>query len=117
MGRKQRYTTKEICDACEGTGGIKALVAQKLGCDRATVWRYAQRYKTVQRALEQADETLTDVAEAKTIQLIHSGYWPAIKYRLDTKGKDRGYTERQEVAGVKEQPIPIEIIKVREVVE
>lgn len=99
MTRKQEFTAKQICDACEGTGGIKALVARKLGCDRVTVWRYSKRYKTVRDALRQADEALTDVAEAKAYQLINAAYWPAIQYRLKTKGKDRGYTERQEITG------------------
>ena len=99
MARNQEYTAKEIIDACEGTAGIMALVAQKLGCDRSTVWRYAQRYVTVRDALRQADEAATDMAEAVAIKLIKAEYWPAIKHRLDTKGKDRGYAERTEITG------------------
>ena len=99
MTRKQEFTAKQVCDACEGTGGIMALVARKLGCDRVTVWRYAQRYKTVRDALKQADEALTDTAEEKAGELINAKYWPAIRYRLMTKGKDRGYVERQELTG------------------
>lgn len=75
------------------------MVARKLGCDRVTVWRYAKRYKTVRDALKQADEALTDTAEEKAGELIEAKYWPAIQYRLKTKGKDRGYTERHEVTG------------------
>jgi hypothetical protein len=99
MTRKQEFTAKEVCDACEGTGGIMTLVATKLGCDRTTIWRYAKRYPTVRQALRQADEAMTDVAEAKAGKLIKAEYWPAIKYRLQTKGKDRGYIERTEVTG------------------
>ena len=96
---KQEFTAKEVCDACEGTGGIMALVARKLGCDRVTVWRYSKRYATVRNALHQADEALTDTAEDEAGKLIKAQYWPAIQYRLKTKGKDRGYTERQEITG------------------
>ena len=61
-----------------------ALVAKKLGCDRSTILRYAKRYSTVRDALDQADEEATDLAESKSMQLINSEYWPAIKYRLGT---------------------------------
>lgn len=81
------------------------LVAKKLGCDRVTVWRYAQRYSTVREALDQADETVTDLAEARAVKLINADYWPAIQHRLNTKGKRRGYTERREVTGPDGGPV------------
>jgi len=93
MARPERFTVKQVCEACEGTGGILALVAKKLVCDRVTVWRYAKRYASVRQALEQADEAMTDMAEGKSLTLIQEGIWPAIRYRLSTKGKRRGYTE------------------------
>lgn len=97
MGRKRKHTIEEVVEACKGTGGIIVLVAKKLGCNRSTVARYAKKYKTIAAALEQADEGATDLAEAKSLQLINAGYWPAIRYRLGTKGKKRGYTEKQEI--------------------
>ena len=102
---EQKFTAKEVADACEGTAGIMVLVAKKLGCDRSTVWRYAKRYKSVRDALYQADEAATDLAEAKSIKLIDAEYWPAIKHRLDTKGKDRGYAERTEITGADRGPL------------
>jgi hypothetical protein len=95
----KKFTAQDIINACPGTGGIKALIAKKLGCDRITVARYAKRYPTVQYALEQADEEITDLAESKAVVLINAEYWPAIKHRLDTKGKERGFTERRELTG------------------
>lgn len=99
MGRKQQYTVDEVIEAIQGSGGVKVIVAQRLKCTRQTVSRYAERYVTVQRALEDADDAITDAAELKAIALIDAGYWPAIKYRLETKGKERGYTTRQEHSG------------------
>lgn len=97
MARPQEFTVQQVIDAIPGTGGIQALVAKKLQCDRATVCRYAQRYVTVREALAQEDEGLTDLAEAKAVKLIEAEHWPAIQHRLATKGKRRGYSERQEV--------------------
>lgn len=96
MSRPQEFTVQQILDAIPGTGGIAALVAKKLGCDRATVCRYAKRYVTIREALRQEDEGLTDRAEVKAATLIDAGHWPAILHRLSTKGRDRGYVTRQE---------------------
>ena len=87
---------QQVLDAIPGTGGIKALVAKKLKCGRATVGRYAQRYVTIQRALDDEDESLTDLAEAKAAKLIDVEYWPAIRFRLETKGRGRGYVQKTE---------------------
>ena len=111
MGRIEQFTVQQMIDACPGTGGIMAVVAKKLECSRSTIARRAKRHPTLQRALDDADEEATDLAEAKAIKLINAEYWPAIRDRLRTKGKDRGYTERREVAGpgggpVKTQQVP-----------
>lgn len=95
----QKFQVSEIIEAIRGTGGIKSIVAQKLGCNRSTIDRYAKRYATIQAALDDADEEITDLAETKAAALIKAEYWPAIRYRLETKGKDRGYVTRQEVTG------------------
>jgi len=108
---KQRYTVQQVIEACKDSAGIKAIVAKKLGCDRATICRYAKRYKTVRDALEQADEAATDMAEAAALKRIQAEYWPAIKYRLSTKGKDRGYTERQEITGAEGGEVVLKVVR------
>ena len=109
MGSKQRYTAAEVVTACEGTGGIKVLVARKLGCTRRTVVNYANRYASVRKALEDADEAMTDMAEGQHGQLVREGYWPAIKYRLETKGKKRGYATRHEVTGADGDAVEVRV--------
>ena len=110
MARSQKFTAQEVLDAIPGTGGIKALVAKNLQCDRATVGRYAQRYVTIQKALKDEDEGLTDLAEAKAVKLINAEYWPAIRFRLETKGKKRGYVQKQEIKHSGEQEVTVNII-------
>ena len=107
--RQEKFTAAQVVEACKDTGGIKALVAQKLGCSRSTVVNYARRYATVRKALESADEALTDLAEGKSGSLIKEGYWPAIKYRLETKGKKRGYATRHEVTGADGDAVEVRV--------
>lgn len=62
MGKRQ-YTAKEMVEAIEAEDGVVRDVADYLGCSRMTVYRYADRYKTVQEAIE---KTRTDtVAEMR----------------------------------------------------
>lgn len=96
---EQQYTAQQVIDAIKDSGGNMSIVAKRLGCDRSTVARYAQRYVTIREALQQADEAVTDLAESKAIKLINEEYWPAIMHRLNTKGKARGYSERKELTG------------------
>ena len=112
MAGKQRFSAAEVCEACVDSAGILAVVAKNLGCCRRTVWLYKKRYATVREALRQADEAATDNAESESVSLIDAGYWPAIKYRLGTKGKDRGYVERveQEHRGSKDAPLMVEYV-------
>ena len=86
-----------------------AVVARRLDCDRSTVGRYAKRYVTIQEALSQADEELTDIAEMQHAQLMKAGYWPAIRLRLKTKGKDRGWVERKELTGAEGQALQVNV--------
>jgi len=97
--------------------GMVYLAAKSLGCHHQTIYNYIKRYPSVEAAWKQEHGEVGDQAELRLYNAILNGEHWAIAFYLRTKGKDRGYTERQEVAGVKEQPIPIEIIKVREVVK
>jgi hypothetical protein len=45
------------------------------------------------KAFEDAESAILDLAESKLLELIESGYFPAIKFLLVTKGRSRGYTE------------------------
>jgi len=52
MGRNKEYTAKEMVEAIEAEDGVVRDVAERLGCSRMTVYRYRNRYKTVEQALE-----------------------------------------------------------------
>jgi len=83
--------------------GKVSLVARDLGVAVRTVYYYAERYATVQNALDVArehwEEGFLDTAELKLRDAVYDGQAWAIKYTLSTKGKERGYVERSEVTG------------------
>lgn len=94
---KDRYSQQNVIDALRAAKGIKAAAAQALGCTRQTITNYIDRYPTVKEAYLDACETTLDLAESKLIVLVEKEAWPAIRFLLITKGKDRGYVERQEI--------------------
>jgi transposase len=54
MARTQEYTAKEVADALREADGVVRVAANRLGCNASTVYRYANRYVTVERAMHEA---------------------------------------------------------------
>lgn len=103
MARKEEFDREEMINAIWGAQGKVSVAAQAVGCTPETVFAYARKYATVKDAIDQArstwDEKLLDAAEVKLYEQVLDGRPWAVKYTLATKGKARGYVERQEVSG------------------
>lgn len=101
--RPQRFKPEKVIEALEQSGGIMAGAALLLKCDPVTIRNYIKRYPKVQKALLQIEETNLDVAETALMNAIRSNtaasHMTAVIFYLKTKGKHRGYIERQELAG------------------
>ena len=91
------YSAEQFIRAIPGTGGIISAIARKVNCDWHTAKKYVTEYATVKKVYDAEKEGILDLAEAKLIEAIRDGDMPAIKFYLTTKGKDRGYVERQQV--------------------
>ncbi len=100
-----KFAIPKVIEALQETGGLKARAARLLGCTRATVKSYIERYPEIQAALEEAEEDLLDEAESQLREQIRAGQLTAIIFFLKTKGKGRGYTERVETTGKDGGPI------------
>lgn len=79
--------------------GIVLKAAEACGVTRKTFYRFMEKHPHLQEVREEVDETLLDVAEAHVITDLHAGERKTIRWYLDRKGKDRGYTTRQEQTG------------------
>jgi len=101
----EKYNAQQIADAITKSKGILTAAARDLRCSRGTIYRYIDKYATVKHAYDEANETNIDFVETKLMEQINNGNITAIIFFLKTKGKHRGYVERQEVAGVEDQPL------------
>ena len=108
MAKGEHYSAQRVIAAIPGSGGIITTIAKRLGCNWYTVNRYIEKYPTVREAYEEEKATILDKAESNIIAAIHKGDLGVSRWYLSTIGRDRGYVERQEIAGVGNQPIVID---------
>ena len=96
MAGKAKFTQQQVIDALKETKGMVYLAADRLGCEAQTIYNYRDRYPAVKAEMEAQDGKIDDIAEMKLYQAIMAGESWAVQFRLRTKGKGRGYTERTE---------------------
>lgn len=97
----EKLDREELINEIWKQKGKISLVARSMKIATKTIYNYANKYATVQNAIDDArqdfDEFLCDTAEVGLQKAtIDREAW-AVKYVLSTKGKDRGYVERKEV--------------------
>ncbi len=112
-----KLSKKKVRAAIPGSFGIRAILATKCGVERGTMTRFLQKEKNKDliEELEEERDKVLDVGEKKLIELVNRGEFPAIKFLLSTKGKSRGYIEKQEIEHSMDQSITfVEVIKTAE---
>ena len=85
-----RNNLGHIADACE---------AANIG--RRTYYNWVAEDKEFKEDVENVKEGLLDLAESKLLENINNNENVAIIFYLKTKGKQRGYIEKQEIEVVK----------------
>lgn len=97
MGRKRKSFKKaEILEAIKASGGFISTIAERLGCDWHTAKTNIERYKDTREALGNETETQLDSVESKAFFQAKNGDGAMIRFILATKGRRRGYGDRQE---------------------
>lgn len=109
------YTPEQVIAAAKAARGIVSKAARMLDCTRATVYRYVREYREVEQAFEDAREALIDEAEDQLRKKVESGDSASVFFTLKTIGKNRGYTERQEISGPDNEPVIFNISRGPEV--
>ena len=98
---------QDVIDAIVEGKGYASKAAEILKVSRTTFYKYLDKYATAKQALEDEREKRHDKVELKLMDRIEKNDTTAIIFYLKTQCKSRGYIERQEIAGVKDQPITI----------
>ncbi len=110
MGHR-RLTKKIVREALINKKGAVYLAASDLGCSHTAIYDYLDKYPELQELKDGFDEEVTDIAVLNLRKaVINADPW-ALKYQLSTKGKNRGYVERQEVTGKDGEAVTVHVIK------
>ncbi len=107
-GRPRKFTIDQVGRVLTRCHGLRAMTAEKLGCEPRTVSTYIKRSKTLQALEKEIIEASLDKAENTLLNAIDNGGVTAAMFYLKTKGKSRGYTEKMELSGPGGGPISIE---------
>ena len=105
----QRLTEAQIADALEKSAGIMSVAAERLGVDRSTICRRAQKSQRLRNVIDAATERTMDVAEAALLRAVQKGEAWAVCFFLKCKAKQRGYSERTEITGPAGKPIEVNV--------
>lgn len=96
---------KAMLAALEKSLGVVTTAARQVGIERTTHYHWMNEDEEYKRAVESLDDVALDFAESKLHSLIQNEDTAATIFYLKTKGKKRGYIERQEVTGSEGAPI------------
>jgi hypothetical protein len=114
---KNGITAQQVIDAIEGNGYLVdgkpaptpfvTTLAKRLGVTRRYVYTLLKKFSTAQDALEDQRDAMLDFAEDALMKAVARGNISAIIFLLKTQGKERGYVERQEIAGPDSGPVTL----------
>ena len=94
---KTEHHKKAMLDALEKSLGVVTSACKTVGVGRTTHYLWLQEDKEYKAAVEELSDVAIDFAESQLHKQIKEGNSTATIFFLKTKGKKRGYIERQEV--------------------
>ena len=85
-----KHKLTDVINAIQGSAGIKATIAKRLGVSRWTVDAYLERWTGAKTAYDEECEIVVDMAEGTIIKAIKEGDVGTAKWYLVHKAKMRG---------------------------
>ena len=92
-----RQKKKAMLSALEKTLGIVTEACKKSGVSRATHYRWMEEDEQYKKDVHSIDDVVLDFAESQLHTNIKKGSDTATIFFLKTKGKKRGYIEKQQI--------------------
>ena len=110
---KSEHIKKALIEALEKSLGIVTTACKQVGIGRTTFYNYYNDDQEFRKQVDDIANMSLDFAESKLLEQIKDNSTAATIFYLKTKGKKRGYVERQEITGADGVPtnVKIEIIK------
>ena len=110
--RKQRLSALRFRLAAESTFGNVTMMAETLDVSRQTIYNRMKKYDDAKRVVESARNSIVDIASSQLMRHVHDpqdlnfkGDLQAIKFVLETWGKNQGWSKRTEITGADGQAL------------
>jgi hypothetical protein len=94
---KTEHHKKAMIEALEKSLGIVTAACKSVGIGRTTHYMWMDQDPEYKRAVEEISDVALDFAETHLHKQIKEGSSTSTIFYLKTKGKKRGYIERQEI--------------------
>lgn len=89
------------------SGGIICVACESTGINRSTYYRWRESDKDFADMVDEVMDAQVDFVESKLMELINAHDTTATIFYLKTKGKKRGWTERQQpIVAISTEPQP-----------
>jgi len=95
---KSDISKKAMIDALEKSLGVVTSACRSVGISRQTHYRWLEEDEEYKQQVDELANVALDYAETKLHNQITKENPTAIIFYLKTKGKKRGYVERQEIS-------------------
>jgi len=113
MGKKMnesRHIKKEsFLKSLEKSLGVVTVACKKANIPRSTYYKWLKEDEAFAREVEDIDNVALDFAESKLHEQISNNVPSSTMFYLKTRGKKRGYIERQEITGADGMPTNFQI--------
>jgi predicted transcriptional regulator len=107
---KSRHIKKEsMIKALEQSLGIVTVACKKAEIPRSTFYKWLNEDEDFAREVKDIENIALDFAESQLHKQISENSTSATIFYLKTKGKKRGYIERQEITGADGVPTNFQI--------
>ena len=109
---KTEHIKKALIEALEKSLGVVTTACKNIGVGRTTYYDWYNNDEEFKKNVDELQSVALDMAESQLHKQILDGNTSATIFYLKTKGKKRGYVERQEITGADGVPsnFQIEII-------
>jgi len=95
---KSRHIKKEaVLQALENSLGVVTVACKQTDTPRSTYYKWLKEDEDFAKAVKEVENIALDFAESQLHTQIKDGSTSATIFYLKTKGKKRGYIERQDI--------------------
>lgn len=91
------HTKKQYLEALEKSLGVKTTACKITGIGRTTVYDWIKSDEEFRKAVDEVEQVALDFVESKLFEQIRGNNTPSTIFYLKTKGKKRGYVERNQM--------------------